>query len=638
MTRPLDPVTAALTNPASRQQPITQQPVTAPPAVQVAAPQNIDPNASAPAPAAPTAPAAPAATPATQTQSQAPSLGAPAAANGNYSLDQILAAPAAQVQQANIDVAQTWDQIKTAQQTVAQYQASTNPLDQQKLAGATSTLNSLYTSLSASESRLESANTAYSTALLKGIDSVQLTPEQKSLYSAQADNARAQAAQANANAKVITDGSEGQRALASAQAGLASANAAAAEATARATAAKTPAETNQLNAQADALRAQAASTNALLPGLAAKQQAETGLTVAQTDLTSANSAFVQAQTVSEGAKGRLADAQASLSGAQATQLVPAQAGLAGAQAGLAGAQTAASQAGVQKDLLGPMYGLQDQINAIRSIQQQVFGPGGSGDPEHANQLLQDYLQATVGGTTPYAASVAAANYGQNQYATQASMYNAAQQALSTRANALSGLAGNVLGTLSPMNANAPAGSTAMAAAFRDVMNFAASQQAAAQQQFAQQLGQPGGTLQQPTPPALPGYLARFAGGTPPAGPGPGPQTSAPVTINIGGAGGATSAPAVSMPSMPPAPPPTLANQAPGQNYGASTAYTGGVAPWNAQPGGGGGQPAAPQLPASLQGYSLGTTGSLQKLWSNELGSGAVQMPTYTAPPSVPGVM
>jgi hypothetical protein len=36
--------------------------------------------------------------------------------------------------------------------------------------------------------------------------------------------------------------------------------------------------------------------------------------------------------------------------------------------------------------------------------------------------------------------------------------------------------------------------------------------------------------------------------------------------------------------QPPAANMSAANQVPGANYGASTAYTGGVLPWNAQPG------------------------------------------------------
>jgi hypothetical protein len=46
--------------------------------------------------------------------------------------------------------------------------------------------------------------------------------------------------------------------------------------------------------------------------------------------------------------------------------------------------------------------------------------------------------------------------------------------------------------------------------------------------------------------------------------------------------------------QPPAPNMAAANQVPGQNYGAATAYTGGVAPWNAQPG-----PAIPSFTAPV---------------------------------------
>jgi hypothetical protein len=44
------------------------------------------------------------------------------------------------------------------------------------------------------------------------------------------------------------------------------------------------------------------------------------------------------------------------------------------------------------------------------------------------------------------------------------------------------------------------------------------------------------------------------------------------------------------------------------------------------------------LPGVLAQHQPATTASVHNLWSNELGSGAVQLPTYTTPPSVPGVM
>jgi len=583
MTRPLDPVTAPLPNPNPNQVSV----------VQVPAATNIDQNAGVNNASATPAPVT---TTTATTTNQLPSLGAPGGANGNYSLDQMLAQPATQVQTANVDVANVWDQIKTQQATIDKLAASTNPLDQQKLASATSTLNALYTSLSAAESRLEAANTAYSQVLLKGIDTVQLTPEQKQLYQAQADNAKAQAAQANANAKVITDGSEGQRALTAAQAGLASANAASAEATAKATAAKTPAEIAQLNAQAAALTAQANSTNALLPGLAAKQTAETNLTVAQTALTDANSDLARANATS-------ATADAALKNAQAKVLVPA-------QAGLATAQTQAVQATIEQNKLGPMYGLQDRLNAIRAIQDQVFGPGGSGDAAEANKMLQDYVAASVAGTTPYEASVAAANAGQNVYTTQAALTNATQAAAASRANAYLGAGANVLGTLAQMNANAPAGSTAGAGAWLDVMRALGAQ--SSQGVFAPPT--------QPTAPALPAILARFAGGgatQPNAG-------AQPINININSGTGSGSSSGAGTGTGAPVPAP-----AGPQNQGlpawfGQTPTNSGVASSAGLPSWLGGES---NLPGVLAQHAPATTNSVMSNWANELKSGVVQLPS-----------
>ena len=59
-------------------------------------------------------------------------------------------------------------------------------------------------------------------------------------------------------------------------------------------------------------------------------------------------------------------------------------------------QTAAT---IEKGKQGLAYGLEDQIAAIRKAREQVFGPGGSGDPAEADKFLQDYVNSTLGGTT-----------------------------------------------------------------------------------------------------------------------------------------------------------------------------------------------------------------------------------------------
>jgi len=541
-----------------------------------------------PAPAAVSNPATPAAT--------APPLGQPST-GGQYTVDQILAGSDQELNQANQDVAKLWDQIRPLQQQIQQLQNDpatiANPA---KLTAATSSLNSLYSSLSQAMQRVETANASRQQTLQKAIDSNQLTPSQVDLAKAQTAKAGADADLARTQGDVLQQGSQGQRDLVAAQAGLASQQGLLQKAQADAINAKTPAEKAQLEAQANALQAQANQTNTLLPGLLEKQKAETGLTVAQTDLTGSQSELAKAQAGQAGANATLAQAQADT----LKQTTPVN--IAATQA-----TTAATQAGVQKDLLGPgLYGLQDRLNAIRAIQQQVFGPGGSGDPAEANDLLQQYATASIAGTSPYEANVAAANAGLTAFGTQASLANAAQAAAASRANAYTGFGGNVLGTLASMNANAPAGSTAMAGAFGDVMN---------QMQQRLQAPQFAGPAT-PTAPQLPALLQRLAppGVNMPAGPplpGPAaapvvaptnaaPTTSAPVTINIGGG-----------------------NPAPGGHIaGFDMSAFPGAGPQGQQ------STALPQtgLPGVLQQHAPASADSVAQLWSNELQSGIVRSP------------
>jgi hypothetical protein len=563
---------------------------------------NIDPNASkttAPTTAPTTQPTGPAAGPA--------SPGTPSV--GGFSVAQIIAPSDEELLQAHADVAKLWDQIHTQQDLVTKLQNDPatvgNPAS---LTAATSTLNGLYSSLSQGMQRVETANAARSKTLTDAIHNGTVDPGQVDVAKSTAAKADADAGLARTQAKVLDEGSDGQKALVAAQATSASAQAASLLATAAATTAKTPAEIAQLNAQAKALNAQADQTNALLPGLIDKQKAETGLTNAQTSLTGSQSQLAQAQATQATANAGLTDAQTAQTKAQTSTLLPAQVGLAGAQAGLAGAQTAQAQAGIEKDKLGPLYGLQDQIKAIQTIQQQVFGPGGSGDPNEANDLLKQFTTATLSGTTPYAANVAAANAGLTAFGTQASLTNAAQAAAASRANQYTGTAGSVLGSLLGVMKDAPAGSQALGPAFADAMGQIA--QGTQAPQFA--------APQMPQAPALPALLQKLAPPAAPTGPAPAPPmlrppapaaapttaptTSAPVTINIGGQGQSSGAP----PSSP--------QQFPGLAQGSSAQGTA----LSAGPG--------LPMPSVLQNYAPPTTDYVHQLWGNELGSGAVKSP------------
>lgn len=562
--------------------------------VDIAPPGSAAPPTSTPAPAS-TTPAGP------------PSPGQPSA--GGYTVGQITAQSDAELLQANADVAKLWDGIHTQQDAVAKLQADpatiANPA---LLTAATSQLNAQYQALSSAMQRVETANASRATVLQKAIDAATLDPAQVDLAKAQVAKANADADLAGKQGDVLVSGAQGQRDLVAAQATQASAVAAANLATAAATTAKTPAEVAQLQAQAAALNAQATSTSALIGPLVDKTNAETANLGAQSDQAKAQATLNLASAASANADAALKQAQLS-AGLPAAQVTSAQ-----AQAQQAQAAAAASQADIQKGLQGPLYGLQDQIKAIQAIQNQVFGPGGSGDPNEANDLLKQYVTATVSGTTPYAANVAAANAGLTAFGTQASLANAAQQAAASRANAYTGFGANALGTLAQMNANAPAGSTAMAGAFQDVMN---------QMQGRLQSPQFAGP-QLPQAPPLPALLQNLAGmgGTPrpgatPGGPGPlpgvpaaapappglafpsptsAPQTGAPVTININGQGGQT-----------PPPSPSLATQ---NAAGLGLPNPSQASAW----------------PASIAQHAPATPDTVAQLWGKEIQSGIVRSP------------
>jgi hypothetical protein len=612
---------------------------------------------------------------------------------GNYTVDQLTAQNRTAVDQANKRVADLWDQIKPLQKQYADLQASGDVAKLQVQGQQITTqLNSLYNNLQQAQSNLETANTALSTSLQAAVKTTTVDPAQSTLYTSQANQADANAKLAASNADVLEKGSQGQRDLTTAQIGktiddgkLASAQSALAQAQADNTGKVTPAQIAGLQAQANNAQASADSTNALIQPNIDKVNAETGLTKAQTDLTGADSQLAIAQAGRETANANLLQTQADAQKALLAGLPAGQAATTAQALGAANqanANAAAITQGIQQNLLGPLYGLQDRANAIRAIQQQVFGAGGSGTPEEraqqANDLLDQFTTASIAGTTPYAANVAAANAGLTAFGTQASMYNAAQQALTGRGTALAGLGGNVLGTLAGMNANAPAGSTAMAGAFKDVVDYMANKMSAAQQSQ----GGPGQAgLQQPTAPQLPALLQRLAPGGQSAVQG-GPAGALPMPNATPGAPGLGGAQPMPNPAGAPAPSPSAnpmafnpqastaamnaagfmdnpAGRAAAAQANPSLLQTPQPAPQTSAPvtiniGGQGqgqqSQPAPPPggyaqnqpgtygqlsgaMPAMLQQYAPPTTDFVHSLWSNELGSGAVKSPYAAMGPS-----
>lgn len=467
-----------------------------------------------------------------------------AGSQGMYTPDQATASAAAAVQQANLNVASAYQQIQDRQKDVDAATA-TSVADPAKLQAATTALNAAYAQLSQAEDSLSTANTTYATSLDKFTDPQAL---------AQADQAKAAAAEAKARTALLTDDTPGgQRALNAAQAGLASAQAASAQADADAKKLTAGPQRDALEGQAAQSQAQAAQINLLIgtkdnPGpLIQKAQAEVGTQLATTDQLQSQSRLNDATAARQLADGRLSDAQAAVGQAQVA------AGLPAAQAAQAQATAQQTLEAIRQKQLGPAYGLQQQIDAINQIASRVWGPGGSGDPADANQFLQQYVSATLGGTTISDAAKAAAQQQGVNYGTTMAGTNALQAAQASRANAFAGFGGNVLGTLEQMNMYAPKGSTGMADAFSGVMNAMANR--IAPQGF--------GPASIPQAPQLPPFLQAFAAGHQ-AGTqqaqaqGGGGQAAPTVNINVNGQSAGTSAAPVAAPvaGAAPAPPTT----------------------------------------------------------------------------------
>jgi hypothetical protein len=588
---------------------LTNDPGTAaaPGAVQVPSAVDIAPPGSAAAPATTTTP-----TTTTTAGTTAPGLAktAPIPLTGDPTVDAILQETQNEVDTANGLVSSLFDQSVTTQNHLLelQQQAQQDPNKQFDAAfladynRSSQTLNELYRSMGTAESRLGAAAQSRAASLANVVG-----PRAQ----AEAENQKAQAGEANQRAAQLAAGAEGARTLTAAQAAQASGAAQLDKANAQKVTAQTQPEIDQINAniaeinqrvntaktQQKVFTAQASNIDAQTAAINAKVGPDIAETNSRAALNTANSALATAN----------ADA--------VSKRLPSEIGLTQGQTAAQLGAAAQAQSVAGQNLLGPMYGMQEQLNVLRGIQQQIFGPGGSGTPEEraqqANDMLQQYVQARVAGTTPYAGAVAAGNYGPTQFGTQAAMTNAAQQAAASRANAFAGMGAGVLGTLASMNVNAPAGSTAMAGAFQDVLNNM-QQRLGGAQAFAPPA--------QPTPPPMPRMLQQYLGG--PASPGasspgtlpattPASSATAPnagagsVNINIG-----TSGTPQSQTPAPFAPPP------------------GGYAPLSQQPGTYG--PQTGSMPALLQQYAPLTpqqaVDHLHQLWSSELQSGAVTSP------------
>jgi hypothetical protein len=367
----------------------------------------------------------------------------------------------------------------------------------------------------AAQQRVQTANVARASALQNALDKSLVTPTQVELAQAQAKESTARAQQIDKASQIAADLAPSQKDLVvaqgasySAQALLDRANAAKATATTAADVQLTTSQANQAQAVADTTR-QMADVNAK------KVAADTTLTQHQIGLTDNQSDYYKSLGVEATARAGYESAQADYQ----KSLIPGAPGLQAAQTAQAAGAGAQAQATAQATLeairqkqQGPLYGLAEQQQlarqAINAVQQHVFGnPANSGkSPDELNgmadDLLQQFTTATIGGTTLGQAAAAAATAQQNNYATQMGGTNALQQAMASRANAYAQAGTSALGQLAQMNMYAPRGSTAGAAAFNEVMD-----------QMAQRLASPQfAPVQMPQAPALPPFLQAFAAG------------------------------------------------------------------------------------------------------------------------------
>ena len=499
---------------------------------------NIAPAGSGAAPAPAPAPApATTTTPATTTAATpVPGVGLPGQPGGNYQVDQLTAQARQQLADANARIDASWAEIKPLQQRYQDLTSKTipdpnnpgqtiaNPSYDSTAAlpgGAgeqlTQQLNGLYGNLNSAMSQAESANLAYSQQVQSAIKTVTLDPAQSTLYASQAAQADAQADYLHKQGDTLVAGAQSQRDLVASQVGSTNADANLKLVQAQVAASTAGPQQDALKAQAAASQANADSTRALIQPNVDKLAADTTLTKAQAGATDANSDLARANTVKVGKDAALVDAQTEYQKAQTAAGIPA-ASAASLQGQAAQSQASAQSllAGIQKDKLGPAYGLADQVEALKpiiaQIQQHVFGPVG---PVRLRSVPSRRPISSVS-SSPRRSVARRRTPPASPPRMPASRRTAPRCRAPTPCSrrrprvrrSFAGLAGSEFGTLAQMNAYAPKGSTAMAGAFQQLQDDMARRMAA---QFP--------TAPIPNAPPLPAYLQQFGN---PAGPG-GPQ-------------------------------------------------------------------------------------------------------------------
>jgi hypothetical protein len=441
---------------------------------------------------------------------------------------------------------------------------------------AVTNLDSAMATWTTAQNNIIRGQDSIATTIQHAIDAKALEPQWQSL----ADKYTADAAEARQRTSAAEAAAPAQRGLLVAQATSAQANAALA------------------NAQAANLQATSAATIANLQASANQSNASAANLLSQSGLTAAQT---QKALVDLGVEPRSAEATAGTLEANraiaernlANMPTAEQAGRA-TEAAIATSQAGAAQAAanVGRTVLGPTFGLQQQMDAIKQIADSMrqgnipLGTDPSSAIQHMNDQLNRYLQATIGGTTIAEASKAAQTAQENllqQQVTQRQQEATLQgQGLSSAASAFGSAISPLIGAVKDL----PAGSTALGPA--------------AAAMFAPFLAAARGGLVQPpaqiAPPALPPFLQNFLAPKPAAA----PQTSAPVTINIGGGGGPPGlgvSPAATSPTL-------AAPAAPQPNFAAQSIN-------DVSRGMGGG------LPSFLQGSQLTSGAHVDSLWAND---------------------
>lgn len=288
------------------------------------------------------------------------------------------------------------------------------------------------------------------------------SPEEMARIRALTDQANAGAEYSRAQAK----SEEAQAALYGAQAAQASARTEIDRQTAQA------ALTNaQANLQSASAALQNAATNrqeadsraALVPSQIAKNQADATATMAGVSLTSAQA--TQAQAQASKLEQDIAESKRRL------ELLPTddqnrrniEAEIAKKEGDLADirSRVAASDAGVRRGQLGPLYGYQEKVEEIKKL----LAAGAISDEQSAFKQLEEALSADIAGTTPYESFTgdrAAIQAGQDKRITQRGQ---TMDLVRQRTSSFGNLAGSALGDMLTAARYGTPGSQAFAGAY-----------------------------------------------------------------------------------------------------------------------------------------------------------------------------